>query len=252
MTKEEFLRYAQNRETPANKSVYELRVFDYDGEITGYKKQKDGSWSFNIRQCFTRLYSDFKKAEIALKEYVNSDRYTDSIIYGAEVWRICLDIPIYEINGDLGWWLYDSTGKLIDHSVCDMYHIDNPDYPFGVYFGRKKDEIRFKEGDIVEITSPNREEVYLGIINDLPPTNDQMWELYQRRVNHWGLQKNKNFSCDYFSDVMADCYYIVGNEDYDPDIPVISLRRPTFTPPKEALVELKKRYDRWIENKNIK
>ena len=247
MTKDEFYNLALERPVSENESVYELKVYDYDNDIQGYCRQTDGKWSFEIRCCFNRLYSTLEKAEKAMRKFIKSERYTDTIIHSAETWRVPVNAPVVDsICGDLGWWLYDSKGNLIDRSVCDMYHIENEESHYGVYFGRKDSEIRFKSGDIVEVRNIGNEKPYLGIINDAPLTIDEMWKVYEKRVKHWGPQKIKNFSNDYFADVMSDCYYIVGENDFDLDISTVYVKQPSFPPPEEAILELNEKYEKWM------
>ena len=78
MTREEFYKLAVERPGPENESVLELRIYDYDHDIQGYSRQTEGKWSFEIRCCLNLLYSTLEKSGIAMKEFMRSERYTDT------------------------------------------------------------------------------------------------------------------------------------------------------------------------------
>ena len=254
MTKEDFLKYANERPEPPEPSIYNLQVFYYTDDDEGYKLNvENGQWEYKIYTALWRIYTTKEKALEALHDYLNKKHYPGEIIHSAMIWRGAVDIPVSQrIDGHLGKWLFDSKGNLIEQSACDGFHMNDADVPYGVYFGRTESEIRFQEGDIVEIHPGDTGNVYLGIINGIPRNVDEMLNLYEQNVESFGPPKKK-FSLDYFADAMSDTYFIAGKpeDEFDPDISPCYIMKPTFEPPEEAVKELNEWYNAWkkrVEN----
>lgn len=254
MNRETFFKYAHERPEPPEPSVYNLQIFYYCDNEEGYHQNtENGQWEYKIYSALWRTYTTKEKALEALHDYLNKKHYSGEIIHSAMIWRTAVDIPVSQhIDGHLGKWLYDSNGNLIEQSVCDGFHMQDEDHLYGKYLGRTESEIRFQEGDIVEIHPGDTGQVYLAIINGLPRTIEEMWEMHQRREQALG-PRIKKFSIDLFADIMADFYFIAGNpeDEFDPDISPCYIMKPTFEPPEEAIRELKEWYDAWkarVEN----
>ncbi|WP_300502480.1 hypothetical protein [uncultured Duncaniella sp.] len=136
-------------------------------------------------------------------------------------------------------WVYDATGKLLDHTLCSTCHCDihTEHYIFG---GREPEQIRFSAGDIVEWYD-GYGSVWLGVVVGTPYTVGRCREMYEtlrRSPRFAGLSDDKiTFPLD-FSD---DSYLIVNTENYmESHVHVSShyVSAPTFPVPQNLLKRL--------------
>ena len=247
MTREEFYKLANEHSEPPESSIFELQIFSYDDEAPGYSYNNETkTWSFKLYLCFDRLYTSLDKAQQALKDYLSE---ADNDIHSCKITRIPVDVDNKEYGGHLGWWLYDGSGRLIDRSMCDLYHSVMEDVNYGIFFGRSPEQIRFHDGDIVEVHPGEQGDVHLAIINGTPGTVEDVWKLYQEREERWGPKPEGIFKGDYFLDELSDSYFLAGDigDDFDPDLSPACLMKPTFPVPEEAQKELQAKYDYWLK-----
>lgn len=103
-------------------------------------------------------FSSLEKAVAAMKRNA-SETYVPEEIYAYLIKEIAIDGNL----GDVDWLSvrsYDPSGNLLEECLQD-YNLVNQ------YYGRNKEDIHFKVGDIVEALCYNR--IDFGIIAALPP-----------------------------------------------------------------------------------
>lgn len=245
MTKEEFFHLAENKPEIWNPTIYKLIVYTFKKEVHHYRyKRKIGIWTLNL-SSIENLYSTKEKAEDALHAYINSTDELWGKFHSAIIRRMYLDEKVNE-EGTVQWWLYDNRGIEVDHSVCSDIVTDEMN-PHDVFFGRKPDEIRFQPGDIVEYMGFDNK-VYLTVLNDTPPSIEQMWLSYLDAIKRYGPNQYDKFEEPYFICCMKDMYYYIQNDGFDPDAPVYCFFKPTLPIPEKARQELNNRFKRWKDN----
>lgn len=247
MTKEEFLTLAKHKPEITSPTVYKLIIYTYDKNAKSYRKNgKTGEWYLTL-STGANLYSSKESAESALLSYINSPEDLLGQIHHALIQRIYLDENVNG-GGTVQWWLYDSVGIEIDHSVCSDIVTDVMSI-HDVFLGRNTEEIRFKPGDIVEfLTCDNK--VFLTILNDTPPTVERMWQSYEDAVKRCGPSKDGFYEEPYYICSIKDMYYYIQRDGFDPDAPVYCFFKPILTVPKKAKEELTARYERWKDSIN--
>lgn len=100
-------------------------------------------------------------------------------------------------------WIYDSEGTFISETLCSELKDTKTHEPDELYPGRKKDQCRFKVGDIVEVMLNNT--VTLEIIYMLPPTPERIEEIGKKCAEN-GIT---NIAAE---DYMEDTYITLGGE----------------------------------------
>ena len=167
-------------------------------------------------------------------------------IHSFLVERITIDTDI-EDTEHLEWWSYDAKGNQLMGSLCtstipeyDKLKIDN------IFLGRPKESCPFKMGNIVEIIYEDR--VSLEILNGLPQTIDDCWERYEEKTKRWGpKQEGPYYNSGYFADCMADQFFYLREDGFDPDVAPEMVIHPTFMVPDDIKEILTSRYNRWKE-----
>lgn len=243
MNKDEFFFYANNKPECNLPSFYELEITIYRTDIKGYHKIRGkNSWSFDVSKE-TQYYSSKEKAVEAYRKYI-SDIGPYYKPHSAVIFRIALDRDLDDM-GRLGWWLYDSLGNEIDHSVsaseCQRYQ-----HLYEYYLGRKEDEIRFHAGDIVEILYSNY--AFLAILNDQPMTINDVWKRYkgfcdEREPNPSDPQRLKLLPTG-----ERDEYYYITSSWYDFDTAPYMIFIPTFRISKNVRTIYEGLFHSWEEN----
>lgn len=131
-----------------------------------YPNYKVSTWKLAIT-------STLEKAEYLMREYL--EKTDPELIHSIKINEIPLD---RHCPGDacLSSYLYDYEGNRIDERTFSTIMEDN-----GIYPGRTPEQIRFKNGDIVEVM--NGEEIELGFVVGVPP--DPEWA--ERFNNYVGI-----------------------------------------------------------------
>lgn len=242
MTKNEFFKLAESRPIIQGESIYKLTVREYKKDVNGYEIDPEtGNWYYEISEQYN-WYTTKEKAEEYLHKFINEvNKPYRHKIHSAIIERIPANLPI-EDGGQLEWWLYDNKGKQIDKSICAWEIKEDPTFQ-NVYLGRKPQEIWFKMGDIVEIVC--KDKVFLSIINGLPPAIEEMWELYEERLERQGEKLDERLMNGDFSDAMKDMYFYIQSNGFDPDEVPYHIMRPAFAIPPKVSEELTGRFNRW-------
>lgn len=248
LTKEQFLFLAENRPEITVESIYQLQIYityKFDGCSPKFpekyeRKNPEGNWTLPLKVMESGYFSTFEEAEKALYR-----RHIICPYHSAIIRRMPIDR--YLGTEWLEWWLYDGKGKLIDRSVCTSFFDNQPEYISGRYMGRKEESLRFKKGDIVEVIDDrNPGQVYLGIVESIPKSPEQMWTNHNLWINQirWEREPLTPFrlkiaegSC--FVHASYDKYFI---RDLECNWP---LQEPykVFTPSLPIPEELKKTFD---------
>lgn len=237
MTKEEFYYLAEHKPLLIEDSVFQLTVRYYLDETREYHaKDTEEEWSYPIFS-FSKFFSSKNKAWVSYKEYLKNEK----CIHSAIIERLALNTPVNEGN-QLAWWAYNNKGVEINKSVCTSLFKEEPSIQ-DVYFGRKPDEIPFSIGEIVEIIRDGR--VYLEILNGIPLTIDECWLKYEVMVKLKGHVKPGDFGSPYFCDSMADQYYYLQKNGFDPDVAPYLISKPIFPVPEKSKELLDIRFNHW-------
>lgn len=247
MTKEEFYKLANNKPEIVAKSIYKLTIREFRNDIRGYEKiQNKQEWSYPIFKS-SWFFSSKNNAEKAMQNYIFQSKVN---IHSFFMERITIDTDI-EDTEHLEWWSYDSKGTQILGSLCtssipefDQLTIDN------IFLGRPEDSYPFSMGDIVEII--RGDQVYLEILNGLPQTINECWERYEEKTKRWGPKpEGPCYHCDYFADCMADQFFYIQENGFDPDVAPYQIMNPRFPVPEEANEILSARFEKWKKDINI-
>lgn len=94
-------------------------------------------------------------------------------------------------------------------------------------------------GEKVEVIRGNR--VFIEVLNGIPPTIDEMWKQYDSKIKKWGEDTYNYFS--YMTDPMADRYFYLKEDGFDPDLPPYILMKPVFPVPETIKEILPSRYN---------
>lgn len=241
MTKEEFYKIATNRPKILGDSIYKLIVREIDNDFSCFiKDPESGEWYYEI----SREYNWYTTKEQALKYmrlYLqNKEDHYRKRIHSFLIKRIPANIPV-EDGGYQEWWLYDKNGKEIDKSVC-TWEINEEPSETSLFMGRLPEETQFQMGDIVEIIDDNK--VFLSVINGLPSSVEEIWNLYEKRIRNCKNKNNRAVPLSLF-DAMADMYFYIQANGYDPDTSPYCVFKPSFPVPEKAKEILYRRYSTW-------
>ena len=212
LTKVQFLYLADNRPEITVESIYQLQVYKIRSKSGGcspkfpdcYERNNpEGNWTLPIEDVGIGYFSTFEEAETEL--------HRCHIIWPCHS-VIIRRMPIDRYLGAewLEWWLYDGKGQLIDRSVCTPFFDQQPEYISGRYMGRKEDSVRFKKGDIVEVMDDrNPGQVYLGIVESVPMSPEQMWTNHElERTTDTSTLSKSSEEGFYHHDAGNDKYFI--------------------------------------------
>ena len=128
-------------------------------------------------------------------------------------------------------YLYDSDGTRIDERLFPAMMVDGD---YGIYPGRKPEETRFKEGDIVEVCC--WDEMRLGVVVGLPVSFER------------ALQINSNpkgFHLDYTDDSYVIIYDCSSGHDH---VDALDLFKPKFKMHPAVEKRLQKAYRDYLNN----
>ena len=190
------------------------------------------------------LFQTKEGAEEAMHVYIKHEKECCET-WGGNYYADCLgyyidEVPVYNHYSEIiedkrpnRCYSYTADGELNDCAVLDE---------LGWYRGRRVKNIRFKEGDIVEIIGFDYSE--LAIVSALPPSKEVYKQLAKRAKE---LHPKQSF----FMDESDDCYlvYTLGEGDTHEHVLCYNVFRPTRPVPakiaaklKQKLEEMKKTY----------
>lgn len=239
MTFEEFKRLALNPPYNYKPSVYRVDVFRIQG-TENVKSCLTICPEEDLRECFSRIDYIHEKSDENEQEYYPEYKvcktqsflmptFEDAkrLIHSEEIskdYRPIYCIYIYELPfgkdviSDLckREWVFDGEGKLLEQSVCSSL-MEDLDKPEGHFWGRPKDSIRFKPGDIVEVHDKENGVVRLAIV--LAQCNDieSCWSEYQKVIESCKAEGLSDEYADnnYWLYACDDCYFV--GHDSEPE-----------------------------------
>lgn len=204
MTFEEFKKLALNPPFTQEPSVYRMDIF----RIVKPYAEDDYYSKYGVRKSESFMFPSIEEAihDIESKEISkNNENPIHSIrIYelpfGKNVNHTCCKRE----------WVFDSDGTLKEQSVCSLL-TEDLDTPEGHFWGRPKDSIRFKPGDIVEVLDMDNMEVRLAIVLSLPNDIESCWEEYLKVIESCKREGigEENADDNYWLYACDDCYCIV-------------------------------------------
>lgn len=247
LSREQFEWLAQNRPILNTPSVYALQIRRINDNFGGYHKPEkaNGEWHFKLSSPLDRSYHyALEDAEDTLRNEISKKQ--DLRIHSATIYRMPLDRDQNSL--EMGWWLYDAKGNLVDRSVCSAYHEENPEYVSGRYMGRTVADTRFKRGDIIEMITD--ESARLVIVTDPPFTVEEMWERYEESQLQWDCTMKCYLQHPFLPGVMSDHYYVMNPQGDDIDWFPQFISAPTYQIPEEARTELETTLRNWLESES--
>lgn len=280
MTYEEFKAVAMNPPYTPEPSVYRIdvyRIIKPDNGKSCFTIYPDE----DISEALSRIddipdepdedreyYPEFKvcKSEsFIMHTFEDAQRFLHSEAISKEDYRPLYCIRIYELPfgkdvvNDLckREWVFDSELNLVNQSACSSL-LEDLDKPEGHFWGRTKESIRFRPGDIVEVHDRENGVVRLAVVVSLHNDIDTCWRDYQETVRLCEIEgigvefADDNYSC-YASD---DCYGVVDEPDSNDNHSypyTTDVFAPRFPIPDEQREHLNKCYDiaiKALSNKN--
>jgi hypothetical protein len=190
----------------------ERTIFKLESYLMQVKKKKGSykpSSSFECSKEFVGYYTSIREAEAGMREcidfYNKGFRIDDSKkCYSFLVSEYDLNIMIDEDEA-LTRRSYLSDGKL--EESCLTSEITENGHPQIPFMGRKPEDIRFKEGDIVEVICCDAK-ISFGIVSNLPLTEEYIKERIQRDGKRWNM-----YYCDYSDDSYTVLFSNLKGED---------------------------------------
>ena len=244
MTKEKFYKLAVTPNVFDKESIFRLVLYHLPGDEKGYVKVEGrNEWEYHLYET-DYLFTSREKAEKALTHFIK-----DNEIHSAIIFQELINVSIGD-GGWLAWWMYDNLGEMISNSVCTGFLKDTYGGELlekeNVYFGREPEKIRFKLGDIVEVFYEDK--AFLAVLNGVPATIEEMWELYERNKKIDGCLEVYEFENDYFGDVFSDAYFYIEENGFDRDVAPYMVSKPFFPVPEDEEKIWKARFHRWKAN----
>lgn len=184
MTYEEFKQLALNPPRREGATIFEVSMIEI-GELPEHRRNYYPK--FPVSSTRIGFGSTLSGAEELVRKAVShitqeneaaENRYDTyrRDIYCFHIKEHPLDVfdEVWCYNYGISWRLYDSEGKLMDHTWCSSMHRDF-DTDYGRFRGRSEDSIRFKAGDIVEVYDQYHKCVRLAVATQSPVSIDWCW-----------------------------------------------------------------------------
>lgn len=189
MTFEEFRALALNPPQRDEETIFE--VVEYTINENYYLSDKKPKYpKFDLSHYTVGFCLSLEEAEALILDGIENDRKCSAEPY-------CFYVKEYPLGKFIGHvWeeyavsmrLYDSTGHMIDRTYCSGMQRDFRT-SYGVFRGREKSAMRFKEGDIVEVRE--KDEVHLAVIASANMTIELCWDIRQRwQKKYCGSEKD--------------------------------------------------------------
>lgn len=252
MTFEEFKALALNPPQREEETIFEVVEYAVNEDL--YQTKKKSKYpKFDLSHHTVGFCHSLDDAEVLIKDAIEDDKE-----YSTEPY--CFYVKEYPVGKFIGHvWeeyavsmrLYDSTGCMLDRTYCSGMQRDFHT-PYGVFRGREKNAIRFKEGDIVEVR--DKDEVHLAVIASANMTIERCWEIRESwEKKYRGSEKDSATALvdesqeeeDYPIDSSDDQSPVIDGPSYDTHghihtLNILPLRYPLSD-------KLRKRYEGYYE-----
>lgn len=279
VTYEDFAAFVRNRPIPDTPGFYKL--WRLTCEDTGYECReveglslndkipyKGKQWRFGIphrHEMEFEYYATFEDAYTAMMEDWGSDEdicFKSSKLnytFGYQISRLGFG-PHGTRDFFVEYWKYDRNKVEYDRSTCSSFHYGMPGV-YGKFLGRFPDQIRFKEGDLVEIGVSRKEDngkcySVLGVVIGTPLSVRHAWENEEDSLNKLaakGEPIEKNFEGTKGLDVDDEEYFILygpyeESMNYATFLHPKDVRPPSYPVPDEARETLMQYYNDYLES----
>ena len=238
MTFEEFKALAMNPPYTYEPAVYRIDVYRIverdsgmscltilpEDDITEVFSRLDDSseTSDNYEREYYPEYRVCKSQSFVLPTFEDAMRFIKDDCMLSDDYRqvYCIHISELPFGKDVASnlckreWVFDGECNLVNQSACSSL-LEDLDKPEGHFWGRPKESIRFKPGDIVEVHDREKGVVRLAVVVSLHNDIDTCWRDYQETIKLCVIEglhaedADKNYSlyaCD-------DCYGVVDGPD---------------------------------------
>ena len=274
MTFEEFKQLAIEPPRKQEKTIFRITVVTIDtwsldfsdlNKITEEDYEAIQALSDEEREARRMYYPSFSVEDVCRKAYADTLEDAEQMVQriATEVQDVyCIYVTEYPLNELLCWVgnyvterVYGPDGKKIDERLfCDSF-TDARD-AFRHYRGRLPEQIRFKEGDIVEVLRGNK--VTLEVVVGVPASVDWCYQYALKGLNSKynpgktdAEREQWAFGRGYMLDVTDDSYTVVDGPRYDyhdhPD--ALRVFAPRFPIPAEVEQKLRSDYEAIIKSK---
>lgn len=275
VTYEDFERFVRNRPQPDTSGFYKLwrlrcNAIGYECHdvnsisLNNEEPIKGYMWRYPIRpfeEMDFEYYPTFEEAHTSMmaRDHIEDCEFNRPFAY--QISRLGYG-PLGTRDFYVQYWSYDSHRQVYDRSSCSSYHWNQPGV-YGKFLGRFPEEIYFKEGDIVEISTSRAEDKgewhsTLGVVIGMPRSVKEVWNCIETALNQHVAGDNTIES--YFDKPDHDGadgeeYFILTgpydeSERYATFRHPIEVRPPAFPVPDEAKETLRKYYEDYLASIN--
>lgn len=255
MTFEEFKALAMNPPYTYEPAVYRIDVFRIQESDNG-KSYFSINPEEDIRESLSRIddisetfadadereyyptYQVCKPESFILPTFEDARHFIQSGRISNDDYRSIFCIHVYELPfgkdviSDLckREWVFDGECNFINQSVCSSL-LEDLDTQEGYFWGRPKESIRFRPGDIVEVHDREKDSVSLAVVVSLRNTIEYCWKEYLNVGAECGCEGvgEDNALENYWQYACDDCYEVIdfsGVQSYPCTTDVYSPRFP--------------------------
>lgn len=239
MTFEEFNALAMNPPYTYEPAVYRIDVFRVQEPDNGKSCFSINPWE-DIRETLSRIddipetfadadyreyyptYRVCKSESFILPTIEDARQFIQSGRISNDDYRPIFCIHVYELPfgkdviSDLckREWVFDGEFNLVNQSACSSL-LEDLDKPEGHFWGRPKESIHFRPGDIVEVHDRIKGTVRLAVVVSLHNDIDTCWRDYQDTVKLCEIEGiGVEFADDNYSRYACDdCIGVVDGPD---------------------------------------
>lgn len=243
MTYEDFKQSALNPPHRDENTIFEVTMLRI-GDLPEHRRNYYPNFSVrSVRIGFSpSLYGAEVLINTAVSDAIKHDEQDDIYCFHVKEYPVDTRDTMGCNNYGVSWRLYDSAGKLMDHTWCSSMERDF-DTELGKFRGRPDDSIRFKSGDIVEIYDERNNCVRLAVATQSPVNIDWCWKYRGRCLEELdpGTPDNHELGWYYGLDFSDDQAAVIDGPGYEyhehiPTLNIMPLRFPLST-------KLRKRYE---------
>lgn len=176
MTYEDFKQSALNPPRRDEKTIFEVTMLRI-GDLPEHRRNHYPNFSvISVRIGFSPSLSGAEELiRTTVSDTVKHDEEGDIYCFHTKEYPVNVSDSMGCYNYGITWRLYDSAGKLMDHTWCSSMERDLGT-EFGKFRGRTDESIRFKAGDIVEVYDWRKKCVRLAVATQSPVNIDWCWK----------------------------------------------------------------------------
>lgn len=216
MTFEEFKALALNPPKREEETIFEVVEYTVNEHL--YQTKKKSKYpKFDLCHYTVGFCHTLEDAESLIKDALEDDKKDSTEPY-------CFYVKEYPVGKFIGHiWeeyavsmrLYDSKGEMLDRTYCSGMQRDFRTL-YGMFRGREKSAIRFREGDIVEIR--DKDEVHLAVIASANMTIERCWEIRKRWEKKYRSSEKESTTTLVNESQLEEDYPVDSSDDQSPVI----------------------------------